>query len=150
MRCDRRDGSVAEDASLIPPPLSRPAVWSSMRASIRLTIVVGLAVSLVGCALHEGDAEDLIYLHNTTDMVLTVTREVMVRGSDIVAFTVVADFGPGELGYVSYADFDENDCLRGSLVARSGDVIVDEAAGLVVGGWLAPSPSKVAKPAIGK
>ena len=100
-----------------------------MRGSNKVLLVAALTAAVAGCMLGEGDADDLIYLHNTTDTTVTVTHEASVNGTNLV-FTVTADFGPSQLGFVSQARFDDNKCLSGKLVARADDVVVDEIAGL--------------------
>jgi hypothetical protein len=100
-----------------------------MRVLVRSTIVAALTLSLAGCVLGEGEEGDLIYLHNTTDRPVTVTREVVRDDGPPLVFSI-AEVDPGESGLFAKAEFDETNCLPGSLVARSGDVVVDEAAGL--------------------
>ena len=72
---------------------------------IRSAIVVALAASLTACALSEGDAGDMIYLHNTTGTPLTVTHEIGVSGGPTAVWTV-GDVDPGQQGYFAKADLD--------------------------------------------
>ena len=86
-----------------------------------------LLVGLAGC-IGEGKVEDMIWLRNTTDRLVTVTYEVdREDGPPLVSY--IAELDPGEDGYVAKTPSDSA-CLRGALVARDGDVVVDKAPGL--------------------
>lgn len=124
---DRRTDPTIQGADLIERPYGEA---HAMRGSlIRSVILVAFAASLSACALSEGEVGDLVYLHNTTETPLTVTHEIEVSGGPTLVGRV-GDVDPGQGGYFSKADLDENDCMRGSLVARDGEVVVDEIAGL--------------------
>jgi hypothetical protein len=89
-----------------------------------------LLFGLAGCIIGEGEVEDMVWLRNTTDRSVTVTYEVVVGDGGQPIVSLIAELDPGETGYVAKTPPGDSPCLKGAFVARSGEVVIDEAPGL--------------------